>query len=134
MKPDWTKLTIHIEKLDCNRLLSDWRWLVNGSYVPFSMTMFGDWFFTNSEGAVYMLDLISGDLKLICESREEFLVKREEPANLDEWFMAELAYLCFDASLRPAAGQCLGFKIPPVIGGKVHKENIEVISLLVYQT
>ncbi len=41
-------LTIDAKGLDCDRLLSDWRWLVPEALRPFSLTMFGDWFFEDS--------------------------------------------------------------------------------------
>jgi hypothetical protein len=53
---DWKQLTIDVDGLDCDRLLSDWRWLVPESLRPFSLTMFGDWFFENTDGRVMFLD------------------------------------------------------------------------------
>ena len=48
--------------------------------------------------------------------------------------MADLALLCRERGLRPGRGQCLSFKIPPVLSGRVEIENIEVCDLMVHQS
>jgi len=86
---DWSKLSICVRNLDCDDLLSDWRWLVDQSFTPFDMTAFGDWFLEGVDGGVFMLDLVSGKLNKISASKQQFLCDRNEPKNLDKWFMAD---------------------------------------------
>jgi hypothetical protein len=131
---DWKRLTIDTAGLDCNRLLSDWRWLVPESLRPFSLTMFGDFFFEDSTGRVIFLDTVAAQLSEIAGSRASFLVEREKPDNLDQWFMADLALLCWERGLRPGPGQCLSFKIPPVLSGPLEVDNIEVSDLMVHES
>jgi hypothetical protein len=47
--------------------------------------------------------------------------------------MLDLAYLCYDKGMRPNQGQCIGFKIPPVLGGKIEIDNLDIYELTVYQ-
>jgi hypothetical protein len=131
---DWNRLTIDAAGLDCDRLLSDWRWLVPESLLPFSLTIFGDWFFEDATARVIFLDTVAARLSEIAHSRAAFLAEREKPENLDEWFMADLTMLCWERGLRPGPGQCLSFKIPPALGGPLEVNNIQVCDLMVHET
>ena len=131
---NWRRLEIEIDGLDCDSLLSDWRWLVPDGMTPVSMTIFGDWFLEDRAGRVHLLDTVGGKLSEIAPSRSAFLVERERPENLDEWSMADFARLCWRAGFRPSAGQCLSFKVPPVLGGSLDLENVEVCELMVHQS
>lgn len=131
---DWTRLTIDATGLDCDRLLSDWRWLVPESLRPFSLTMFGDWFFEDSLGRVVFLDTVAAELSEIASSRQAFLRECAKQENLDQWFMADLAILCWERGLRPGPGQCLSFKIPPVLSGPLEVDNVEVCDLMVHES
>jgi hypothetical protein len=131
---NWEQLAIDVKGLDCDRLLSDWRWLVPKSLKPFSLTMFGDWFFEDDSGRVIFLDTVSAELSMIAPSRSVFMIERETPDNLAQWFMADLAMLCWENGLRPGPNQCLSFKIPPVLSGLLEVDNIEVCDLMVHES
>jgi hypothetical protein len=131
---DWTQLTIDAAELDCDSLLEDWRWLVPTTLQPFCLSIFGDWFFEDSAGGVIFLATVSAQLSEIAPSRAVFLTEREKPENLEEWFMADLARLCRERGLIPGAGQCLSFKIPPVLSGPLKVKNIEVSDLMLHQS
>ncbi len=127
---DWKRLEIDAHFLDCDRLLSDWRWTLH----PFSLTMFGDWFFEDEGGRVVFLDSIAAQLSEIAPSRETFLAERETLENLDQWYMADLALLCWDHGLRPGPSECLSFKLPPVLSGSLEVDNVEVCDLMVHES
>lgn len=129
---DWQRFSIDPAGLKHDRLLTDWRWLVPSDLRPFSLTLFGDWFFEDKSGSVFFLDTVCGELRSIAPTRAAFLIARELPENSDQWYMTELAQLCLNRGLRTAAGKCLGFKILPILGGKLDVENIEVCDLMVY--
>ena len=48
--------------------------------------------------------------------------------------MADLALACLERGLRPGAGECLSFKIPPILSGPLDPENIEVCNLMVHES
>ena len=100
----WERLSIDPTTLDCNRLLSDWRWLVPIDLRPFSLTLFGDWFFEDGRGCVHFLDTVGGKLLPIAPTRGAFLAMREQPENCDQWYMADLALLCLERGLQPRGG------------------------------
>jgi hypothetical protein len=96
--------------------------------------MFGDWFFEDSTGRVIFLDTVAAELSEIAPSRQAFLAERTKQENVDQWFMADLAMLCWERGLRPEPGQCLSFKIPPVLSGQLEVDNIEVCDLMVHES
>jgi hypothetical protein len=96
--------------------------------------MFGDWFFEDPAGHVVFLDIVAAQLSQIAPSRAVFLAEREKPENLDQWFMADLAMLCWERGLRPGAAQCLSFIMPPVLSGPLTIDNIEVCDLLIHES
>ena len=98
----WERLSIDPATLDCDRLLSDWRWLVPHQLRPFSLTLFGDWFFEDDRGGVHFLDTVGGKLSQIAPTREAFIAMREQPENCDQWYLADLALLCIDRGLHLA--------------------------------
>jgi hypothetical protein len=71
---------------------------------------------------------------VIAHSRQAFLTERAKQENLDQWFMADLAMLCWERGLRPGPGQCLSFKIPPVLSGPLEVDNVEVADLMVHES
>jgi hypothetical protein len=131
---DWEAITIDPAGLDCDALLEEWRWLVPKELRPFSMNMFGDWFFEDAAGRVHFLDTVGGVLQEIAPTRSAFLVARESAENADQWYMTELALLCFQSGLKPGGRECLSFKIPPVLGGRPEVENLEVCDVYVHQS
>ena len=130
----WERLSIDPSTLDCDRLLSDWRWLVPRDLRPFSLTLFGDWFLEDAHGRVHFLDTVGGKLSQIVPTRVAFHTMREQPENRDEWYMADLASLCLKRGLQPREGQCLSFKMPPVLSGPLDPDNIEVCDLMVHES
>ena len=131
---NWEQLTIDPAGLDCDRLLADWRWLVPAGLRPFSLTLFGDWFFEDERGRVVFLDTVAGRLTELAPSRVAFLAARDDPENRDEWYMAYLAERCRERGIVPGPGQCLSFKLPPVLSGSLDVSNVEVCDLLVHQS
>ncbi|KPK84361.1 MAG: hypothetical protein AMJ81_05850 [Phycisphaerae bacterium SM23_33] len=130
----WQKLCIGLEGLDCDQLLSDWRWLVGSRHRPVALTVFGDWFLETVDGNILFLDLVSGELKKIASNIDDFRRMCRDRENLNKWFMADFAYLCFDRGIVPGPGQCLSYRIPPILGGELCLENVEVSDLMVHES
>lgn len=131
--PTWEQLLIRTADLDCPRLLSYWRWLLQRDYQPIVMTAFGDWFLLDDDGSVHFLDLVAGRLSKVAETSDEFEQVMGLPEKLDEWFMADLVQLLLDAGIVIGRNQCYGCKIPPVLGGKIEVGNIEPTDIAVHQ-
>ncbi len=131
--PAWDKLIIQTNGLDCSDLLGNWSWLLGDRMQPLFLTVFGDWFLNDEAGHIYFLDLMEGQLSQVAKDREELNRHLADQDKRDTWFMEHIAYRCIESGMRPGQGECLAFKIPPVLGGKIGHENIQVLSLAVYE-
>ena len=133
-QPRIIDLTIPLSGLDTDALLRDWRWLVPGEFTPVQMSKFGHWFFSDPGGRVHYLDLIEGDLRQIAPSVGEYNRLKDVAEMRAEWFLDGFVFRCDAEGLRLGCGECYGWRIHPMIGGKFEFENIQVFSLLVYQS
>jgi hypothetical protein len=130
----WEQLLIRTADIDCQRLLSYWQWLLPKEYHPIVVTAFGDWVLLDqSDGSVHFLDLVAGTLSKVAESGDDFKRAMALPEKLDEWFMAELVQALLDCGIVLGQNQCYGYKVPPVLGGKLEVANIELTDLAVHQ-
>ena len=114
-------------------ILSDWSWLVPPELELWSVTKAGDALLRHTtEGTIHFLDLISGKVKQIAKSENEFekLVATQERA--DEWLMPEIVDGQKLLGMIPARNQCLSYKIPPFLGGQIDPDNIETRDIKVH--
>lgn len=132
--PTWEQLLIRTADIDCPRLLSYWRWLLQKDYHPIVMTAFGDWFLLDDDGSVHFLDLVAGKLSKAAETGDEFKQVMGRPEKLDEWFMAGLVESLLDNGIALELGQCYGYKLPPIVGGQLEVENIEPTDIVIHQS
>lgn len=86
------------------------------------------------DGSLWSLELLEGSYCRIAENAEAFNRAKLDPDNLNLWFMAEWVEIADRHGLVPSEGQCLGWKIHPILGGPFEAENIDVFSLKVYQS
>ena len=127
-------LTIPLAGLDTEALLRDWRWLVPKEFTPVQISKFGHWFFSDPGGRVHHLDLIEGDLVQIAASIVDYNRLKDLAEKRAEWFLDGFVFRCDAEGLRLGSGECYGWRIHPMIGGKCEFQNIQVFSLLVYQS
>ncbi len=84
-------------------------WLVN---------RFGDVFAVFEDGSVHMLDVGTGVMQRLADSRDDFAARIDAGNNANHWLMIPLVDQCVAAGLTLSDGQCYGYKIPPILGGK----------------
>ncbi len=127
-------LAISCERLDCEPLLVDWRWIVPEDAKPLMIGIFGDWIFGAPDGSLWHLDLLEGQFTQIALNSDEFNAKKREEQHRNDWFGANWADIALAEGMTPNDDECLGWKIAPVLGGPFSIENIQVYSLRVYQS
>ncbi len=111
--------------------LSDWRWLLVGSFRPLAMTRFGDWFIERPGGDVEFLDTLEGGLRPVASSVEAWRALLHT-AEGRELLMAEMVELMASKGVVPGPGECYGFRVAPILGGGLGSENVQIYSLPVY--
>jgi hypothetical protein len=125
-------LTIRTDGLPFDSLLSDWRWLVPPQFTPVLMTAFGDLFLRDQSGRIHFLDLMSGELKQVAESQEEFERLCEDKAQRRSWFIGFVLAEVRKVRGELAAGECYSCKTPLSLGGLLDADNFERTDLQVH--
>jgi hypothetical protein len=127
-------LAIFCEDMDCKRLLTEWQWLVPSDATPLMIGIFGDWIFGRPDGSLWHLDLLEGQFRQVARDSNEFNAKKSDEKYREEWFGANWANIALENGITPNRDECLGWKIAPVLGGSFSVANIQVFSLLIYQS
>jgi hypothetical protein len=122
-------VTLELEpNVPYGELLEYWRWLVDESFSPILLSAMGDLFLSSADGTIYRLDTALGRLERIADDRAAFESAALRPENLVTWFRANLLETLRETvNLKP--GQCYGYRIPPLLSGKIEAENFEPTSL-----
>jgi hypothetical protein len=121
------------EAFDVDDLLEPWRWLVPPEATPLFVSVFGDWVFGAPDGSMWALSVLEGTYWQIAASGAEYNRLKSSFEWLDSTFIAGWQQIAHRHGLVPAVHECIGWKIPPVLGGPFAKENLEVFSMRVYQ-
>ena len=121
------------EEFDSVLLRSYWRWAVPDSHVPLLITIFGDWVFGAEDGSHWVLSILDGNYFQVAESAVEFNCKKRSFDWLCENFIAGWQEIADRAGIVPEKDQCIGWVIPPVIGGEFSVQNMRIYPMPVWQ-
>ena len=123
-----TKTTYPIEQL-----LDDWRWLLPDDVELVVITKAGDAFVRRlADGAILWLNVIDGSIEQVSASLDEFQAAITDEQYVQAWFMPDVVQGQAQLGMDPGENQCLSFKQPPVLGGQIDPDNIEVIDIAVH--
>lgn len=99
--------------------------------TPALTNAFGDVFLQSQDGSFSFLDTVEGRLQLVWPDAAAFQTDINTPTAQDHYLMIGLAQAAADAGLEPAPDQILSFKTPPVLGGELSMENLEIADFVV---
>ena len=133
-KLTWDDLLIEKPKHDPERLLEEWRWLLDGTFQPIVWSKFGDCFIERESGAVELLDIVGGSVRKVADSPDHFQKLVNERANQGEWLLSHLIWELHQRGTIPKEGECYALKIHPALGGKLELDNIIVMSHLIWSS
>lgn len=125
------ELLRHFSADDYVRALEDWAWTGAGSLTPVAASVFGDVFLSGPAG-ILMLDTLEGRLVPAFSDVDEMRSVLATPDGQDQFLTAGLALAAEDRGLVPGGGQVYAYAIPPVLGGKIAVDNIEVMDFVVW--
>jgi len=127
-------LILRAADLDWTRVLASWKWLLKERYTLWGASLLGDLFLLDERRHVYLLDSIGGDLRELAPSVEAFEARCGDSRNAEDWLMADFVHLLRERGARLAPGQCYGWKIHPLLGGKLESANLEPIDFIAYNS
>ena len=119
---------------DTKALGHEWRWLVPESDTPLFLSIFGDWVFGHPNGSMWALSVLEGTYEKIARDAAEYNALKNPFEWLDATFIAGWQEIAARHGLEPSESECLGWKVHPIIGGKLEVQNLAIFSMAVYQS
>lgn len=125
-------LTINLEKVDCDTLLSDWAWAMPEPLQPVLVTAMGDVFAQGESGAIYFADMVEGKITPVAEDSTEFESLLQDPDFVTDLFFPARVLELRAAGVTLEPGQVYGHQTPLVLSGTDELDNIEPIDVEVH--
>lgn len=113
-----------------HRGLSSWRWLGLGDREPLFASPFGDVFFRAPDG-FWWLDTLEATLTRPWATVEELEADLNTFEGQDRYLLAGLAQNAARRGLLPGPDQVYDFRAPPILGGAVDVDNLDVADFVV---
>lgn len=110
--------------------LGAWGFLGLDGKVPSFSSAFGDVFFETRDGW-WFLDILGGTLTREWDSAVDLQAALNTPEGQDRFLMVELVEAASGGGLEPSATEILAFTVPPMLGGALTPENVEVSDMVV---
>ncbi len=127
-------LMIEASQYDAPSLLAEWSWLVPNTDTPLFISAFGDWVFGHPDGSLWALSVLEGTYERVAVNGAEYNTLNKSGEWLNKTFIAGWQPIAAGHGLQPGKDECLGWKVHPLIGGKLEVANLQVFSMLVYQS
>jgi hypothetical protein len=132
--PAWSNHRVQLTKEfgaeDYAGALESWDWLGVGGAAPVLATLFGDVIVQTPEGFAF-LDTVEGTFTVAWPDRESVEVALQTQDGQDRYLMGELALAAAEQGIVPGPEQVLSFIHPPVLGGALTVDNLEVQDFVV---
>ncbi len=108
-------------------------WLTGDGVQLLFVTRFGDAFLRrSSDGAILWLNVAEGQLVEVAPTMAELDLKASDPDLFDRWFMPEVVLGQESLGIKPGRNQCFHLAVPPVFGGQLDPDNIELADIAVH--
>lgn len=114
-------------------LMREWDWALPVGLRLVGLTKMGDWLFEEEGGAVLMLETVEATVSRVAGSLHELKEIASSTEARDRVFLEGLALGVLSGGSLPP-NHCIGFKTPPVLGGRTDVSNLEVVPVTKYQT
>jgi hypothetical protein len=125
---------VEAQEYNISGLLEEWHWLVPKSDTPLFISVLGDWVFGAPNGSLWALSALDGSYKQIAVNAMEYNTLNKSAEWLDQTFSEGWQEIGYRHGLCPSKDQCLGWKLHPFLGGKFEVGNLQIFSMLVYQS
>ena len=123
-----------VSEKESDEYLPEWAWLVPSSATPLFITALGDWIFGNPDGSLSALSVLEGIYEPIANNSDEYNQLKRSEEWLDEMFLSGWYAIGVENGVIPADGECIGWKIHPIIGGEFSIDNLQIFDMKAYQT
>lgn len=114
---------------DWPSLLEEWHWLLPPEYSVWLLTCAGDLFIDLPDGSVHLLEVGSGELSRVADSREAAQARFGVSRVAYEWLMIPVVDQLVASGRLLGPGQCYSYKMLPMLGGSYAPEGRAVIPI-----
>ncbi|WP_238005276.1 DUF1851 domain-containing protein [Dactylosporangium sp. AC04546] len=111
------------------RALESWTWLGVGGKVPLFTSPFGD-VCLRDEAGFWWLSLLDGTLELVWQSADQLRAELDSEDGQDLYLLGTLAWAAEQRGIVPTHEQVYAFAVPPVLGGPIGVDHIQVIDFV----
>jgi len=126
-------LTVNIEHLERDSLLSDWEWLLGGEYLPILISASGDAFVQNvNNEQVWWLDTGGAEFSQVAGSPEEFNELLLGKEFVIDCFAVQMIGDLIQSGNTLSSGQIYSLVKPWLLGGQYELTNIEPTDIEVH--
>jgi hypothetical protein len=108
--------------------LEAWEFLGLGGKQPAFSSAFGEVFLESADGW-WFLDIMGGTLTREWATLAELEATLNTAEGQDRFLMAGLVQAAADLGLVPGETEVLAFRVPPMLGGPISPENLEVSDM-----
>ncbi|UUZ49604.1 DUF1851 domain-containing protein [Massilia sp. B-10] len=122
------------DRYDLPALLAEWTWLVPERDTPLFLTVMADWVFGSPDGSIWRLSVLEGDYVQIATNSEHYNAMKRSAEWINEEFCADWQPIAAGNNLLPDEAERIGWRVHPYLGGDMKVENLQVFSMLVYQS
>lgn len=122
-----------VQGCDTEALLEPWRWILPRDLTPLLVSYFGDWVFGAPDGSLWALSVLDAHLRRVAVDSAEFNRLKKSVHWLEKEFIHGWYEIAVHHGFRPNEAQCVGWRLPPVMGGPFAVTNLQLFDLSVYQ-
>lgn len=125
-------LTISPSGVEMDSLLSEWEWAMPEPLRPVLLTAMGDAFAQGESGAVYFVDMVEGNIRVVADDGDSFQsLLRNSQFVTEHMFPSRIVQLR-NAGLTLQSKQVYSHKQLLVLGGADELDNVEATDVSVH--
>lgn len=125
-------LTISPNGIDMDTLLSEWTWAMPEPLRPVLLTAMGDAFAQGESGAVYFVDMVEGNIRVVADDGDSFQsLLRNNRFVTDHMFPSRIVQFR-NAGMALQTGQVYSHRQLLVLGGDDDIGNVEATDVSVH--
>ncbi|MEV0297766.1 T6SS immunity protein Tdi1 domain-containing protein [Nocardia sp. NPDC050710] len=110
--------------------LASWAWIGLDGKTPLCASLFGDVFFEAEDG-LWWLDSLNGELTRPWDDPDALEAELNTHDGMEQYLLASLALDAAENGLVPGEGAVYDFAHPPILGGELSVENLQILDFAV---
>ena len=121
---------LHPDEFDGVSIFTPWQPLIGNNFSVIHVTVFGNFFLSDGNQRIWLLDSWSGQLHGVSPSFDDFKVKvGTDPEFFRSWFLIDFLEILTTNGPNREKGQVFSPFVSPAVGGSLTPENFTLAPL-----